>query len=219
MFLQIHKILSNFDSNLLICDSTLFPGKNIPNIAKRNRVFPGKGRGDRALILTYLDSPMAEGFLLYCLSFSISAIFREKQVVKVGQEWKFWVCLFFVETQILHIFFKRYFCFVEYYLWWEFRQNWTIFWGVRAQKPPKMGHFMDAELVCKTLKTLNLTTLSAILMKLTAIMYNHESVNQKPPRARNSVFWRNVYEFLDYIKIPYTCHAEPCVASLVKFFY
>ena len=47
---------------------------------------------------------------------------------------------------------------------------------------------MDAELVCKTLKTLNLTTLSAILMKLTAIMYNHESVNRKPPRARNSVF-------------------------------
>ena len=84
MFLQIHKILSNFDSNLLIRDSTLFPGKNIPNIAKRNRIFPGKGRGDRALILTYLDSPMAEGFLLYCLSFSISAIFREKQVVKVG---------------------------------------------------------------------------------------------------------------------------------------
>ena len=50
MFLQIYKILSNFDSSPLICDSTLLPGKNSPNIANDNRVFPGKGRGDRALI-------------------------------------------------------------------------------------------------------------------------------------------------------------------------
>ena len=35
MFLQIYKILSNFDSNPLICDPTLFPGKNNPNIAKK----------------------------------------------------------------------------------------------------------------------------------------------------------------------------------------
>ena len=85
MFLQILKILSNFDFNPLICDPTLFPGKNSPNIAKsNNRVFPGKGRGDRALILTYLDSPMAEVFPHYCLSFSIPAIFMGKRVVNVG---------------------------------------------------------------------------------------------------------------------------------------
>ena len=59
---------------------------------------------------------------------------------------------------------------------------------------------MDAESVRKTLKTFNLTTTNAILMKLsTIIMYLHESINRKPLRARNSVFWRNVYEFLDYI--------------------
>ena len=84
MFLQIYKILSNFDSNPLICDPTLFPGKNSPNIAKSNRVFSEKGRRDRALILTYLDSPMAEVFPDYCLYFSISGIFRGKRVVKVG---------------------------------------------------------------------------------------------------------------------------------------
>ena len=44
MFLQIHKILSNFDSNPLIFDSTLFPDKNSPDIAKSGRVFSGKGR-------------------------------------------------------------------------------------------------------------------------------------------------------------------------------
>ena len=54
---------------------------------------------------------------------------------------------------------------------------------------------MDAELVRKTLKIFNLTTTNTILMKLTTIMYLHESVNRKPRRARNSVFWRNVYEF------------------------
>ena len=71
MFLQIYKILSNFDFNALICDATLFAGKNSPNIGKGNRVFPGKGRGDRALILTYLDSPVAVVFTDHCLSFSI----------------------------------------------------------------------------------------------------------------------------------------------------
>ena len=62
----------------------MFPVKNNPNIANSNRVFPGKGRGDTAFILTYLDSQIAEVFPHYCLSFSIVAIFREKRVVKVG---------------------------------------------------------------------------------------------------------------------------------------
>ena len=83
MFLQIYKILTNFDSNPLICDPTLFSGKNSPNIAKSNRVFPGKKKEDRALILTYLNRPMAEVFPHYSLSFSISAMFRGKRVIKV----------------------------------------------------------------------------------------------------------------------------------------
>ena len=48
--------LSNFDSIPLTLDTALFPGKNIPNIAKINRIFPGKGRGDKDFILTYVDS-------------------------------------------------------------------------------------------------------------------------------------------------------------------
>ena len=62
----------------------MFPGKNSPNIAKSDRAFPGKVRGDRTLILTYLNNPMAEVFPHYYLSFSISAIFRGKRVVKFG---------------------------------------------------------------------------------------------------------------------------------------
>ena len=88
MFLQIYIILTSLDSNTLICDPTLFPGKNSPNIAKSNRVFPGKGKEDKALILTYLNSPMAEVFPHYSLSFSISAIFRGKRVIKVGPKVK-----------------------------------------------------------------------------------------------------------------------------------
>ena len=38
---------------------------------------------------------------------------------------------------------------------------------------------MDAESERKTMKTFNLTTTNAILMKLTTIMYLHESVNRK----------------------------------------
>ena len=55
--------------------------------------------------------------------------------------------------------------------------------GVRAQKPPKKDYFVDAESVriCDT-------DTNAILMKLTTIMYLHESVNRKALRARNSFF-------------------------------
>ena len=75
---------SNFDSTSLTCDPALFPGKNISNIAKSNRIFPGKGRWDKDFILTYLDSSMAEVFPHYRLFFSILVIFRRKRGVKVG---------------------------------------------------------------------------------------------------------------------------------------
>ena len=61
-------------------------------------------------------------------------------------------------------------------------------WGVRAQKPPKKGSFVDAESVRKILETFNLKITNAILMKLTTIMYLHESVDPKALRARNSFF-------------------------------
>ena len=54
--------LSNFDSDPLTCDPALFPGKNIANIAKSNRIFPGKVREDKDFILRYLDSSMVEDF-------------------------------------------------------------------------------------------------------------------------------------------------------------
>ena len=82
---NVFTYLQNFAQvcNPLICDPTLFPGKNSPNIAKSNRVSPGKGRGDRTWILTYLDSSRAEVLPHICLSFSILVIFRWKPVVQV----------------------------------------------------------------------------------------------------------------------------------------
>ena len=58
--------------------------------------------------------------------------------------------------------------------------------GVKAQKPPKKDYFLDAELVRKILEIFIVTTTNGILMKLTTIMYVHESVNRKALRARNS---------------------------------
>ena len=170
--------------------------KNNPNIAKSNCFFPGKGREDRALILTYLDSPIAEVFPHYSLSFSILAIFRGKRVVKVQT---FGPSLFHKNSDP-SIFFQTMFLFVRVLVLVRISTILDYIWGSKGQKPPKKGHFMDTELVRKTLKTFNLTTTNAILMKLTTIMYLRESVNRKPLRARSSVFWRNVYEFLDYIK-------------------
>ena len=63
--------------------------------------------------------------------------------LKLDQKWKLWVCLFFMKTRVLQIFFKQCFCWLEYYLWWEFWQCDVIFGGVRAQKPPKKDRGMQ----------------------------------------------------------------------------
>ena len=62
------------------------------------------------------------------------------------------------------------------------------FWVVRVQKLPKKNHLVDAESARKTLKNFNLATTNTILLKLTTIMYLHESVNRKALIARNSDF-------------------------------
>ena len=57
------------------------------------------------------------------------------------------------------------------YFWSKFQQNPALFGGERAQKPPKMAHFMDAAPPRNNLKFYNLGTTNAIKMKLTTIMY------------------------------------------------
>ena len=69
---------------ILFKNACVVPRKARPNIAKSNRVFPEKGRGDQALSLKYLDSPMAKVFPTTGYIFSIQSIYREKWVVKVG---------------------------------------------------------------------------------------------------------------------------------------
>ena len=76
--------------------------------------------------------------------------------------------------------------------------------GLRAQKPHKKGYFVDAESVHETLEVFNLTTANTVPMKLTTIMFLHESVNQKALRVRKSFFF---HSFLNLI------------ASLVKLLY
>ena len=40
----------------------IVPTKNSPNNSKGGHIFPITGRGDRALIVTYFDTPMADIF-------------------------------------------------------------------------------------------------------------------------------------------------------------
>ena len=51
-------------------------------------------------------------------------------------------------------------------------------WGSKGPNIFQKGP-LDAESVRKTFKTFNLTATNAMLMKLTTIMYLHESVNRK----------------------------------------
>ena len=66
-------------------------------------------------------------------------------------------------------------------------------WGSKGPKSSQKELFMDAESIRKTLKTFNLTTTTAILMKFTAIMYLDESVNRKLLEPEIQFFCRNVY--------------------------
>ena len=60
------------------------------------------------------------------------------------------------------------------YLWSKFQQDRTIFGNIEAKKPPKKGHFMDAESTQETLKVFNFKTTNAILMILTIDIYLHK---------------------------------------------
>ena len=106
--------LSNFDSTTLSFGSALFPDKNILNIAKSNRIFPGKGRGDKDFILTYLDSSMTDVFPQYCLFFSILTILRRKRGVKVGPKVLILRPSFFHKYSNSSKIFKQCFCLLEY---------------------------------------------------------------------------------------------------------
>ena len=76
--------MSNFDSGPLTCDHALIFPKKRSKSAKSNPIFHWKGTRDMALILRFLDSPMAEFNVFVALFFSISAIFSGKKGVKVG---------------------------------------------------------------------------------------------------------------------------------------
>ena len=85
MFLQIYKMLTNFDSDSLICDSTLFPGKNSPILIV---FFLKRGKKKEPWFWHIWIAQWLKFFPYYSLSFSISVIFREKRVIKVGPKTK-----------------------------------------------------------------------------------------------------------------------------------
>ena len=64
-----------------------------------------------------------------------------------------------------------------YYLWSKFQQIPAIFGGERTQKSLKLDHFMAAALPRNHLSVYNLETTNTIKMKLTTIMYLHETLH------------------------------------------
>ena len=82
--MRLQRGRSFFDSDPLTFDHTCIFTKKRSKSAKSNPIFHWKGTQDTALILRFLDSPMAEVNLVMFLLFSISAIFRGRKGVKVG---------------------------------------------------------------------------------------------------------------------------------------
>ena len=181
------QILSNFDSSPLTCDPALFPGKNSPNIAKSNHIFPGKKRGNKTFILTYLYSPTADVFPRQSLSFSNSAIFREKRGVKVGSKTLTFGLSLFHKNSNPSKNLQRNFWFARKLPLVRISVILDYMWGSKGPNTYQKGP-LDAESVRKMWKIFNLTNTNALLMKLSTIIYFHESVNRKTLRTINSVF-------------------------------
>ena len=72
-----------FCQTYLTCDPALFPHKNIPNIAKSNRIFLRNGRGDKEFIWDIWITQWVKSLRLTAY-FSILAIIRRKRGVKVS---------------------------------------------------------------------------------------------------------------------------------------
>ena len=68
----------------MTCDPRLVSCENSPNIAKSNRIFPGKGRGDKSLILTYLDNLNGWSFSALLLIFFYFGHLQEGTRVQIG---------------------------------------------------------------------------------------------------------------------------------------
>ena len=118
----------------------------------------------------------------------------------MDQKCQLWVCPFSINKRILPKSFQTVFLFTRVLSLLRILAILEYTGGIRTQKPQKRL-FADAELVRKTLEIFNLTTTNPMSMKLTTIMYLHESVNRIARRARNFFFWLNL------------------IASLVKLLY
>ena len=172
------------------------PGKNRPQ--------RGKGRGDKALILIYLDSPTAEVFQHQFLFFSILAIFRAKRAVKVGPKMLSFGPSLFHKNSNPSKNFQTNFLFARVLTLVRIAAILDYIWGSQDPNISQKGP-LGAESVPKTLKFFNSTATSAILMKLTTIMYLLESLNRKTLRARKSFFWLNFQEYIQGLLSSQAC--------------
>ena len=165
--------MSNFDSTPLTCDPALFLSKNIQNIAKSNGIFPEKERRDKDFILTYLDSSMALKF------------FRITRGVEVRPK------VLTLGPSLFHNYSNRSKNFLTVFLFARIlplvRISAILDHIVRA-RTQKLPNRTISWMLNRFAKMFNLTATNAILMKLTTIMYLHESVNRKALRARKFFF-------------------------------
>ena len=113
----VKKDMSKFDSDSLICRPALLSSKIVQIMHKVIVFSPKKRKGDRALILAYLDSPRSEVLPHHSSPFLIWAILRGKREVKVGPKVQNVGLPIFYENTNPSKCFKQRFCFLTYYLW------------------------------------------------------------------------------------------------------
>ena len=201
--------MSNLDLDPSMGDHALFSVKNNQN---RASFFPGKERGDRALILPYLDSPIAKVFSWKILIFYFGH-FRRKWA---GQSWtksaNFGYVPFPKKLAFFEDSWKTAFLSLALPLVKISAKSDNI-WESKGPKNPKRGPCHGCWISTKNVEIFILTTTNAILMKLTMITYLHkifnfpkswgvthqakEGINEKPHRiSQKVIFCLNFKEVL-----------------------
>ena len=142
-----------------------------------------QGRGEE-IKLSFWHIWIVQRLKFFCYAYFLtSAIFRGKQGVKVRPKMPSFGSFLFNKNsnpskKTSNFFFARVLPLVRISAILDF------IWGSKDPNTSQKEHWM----LNRYAKLLNLTTTNAILMKLTTIMYLHESANRKALIARNSVF-------------------------------
>ena len=148
---------------------------------KKVFIFSRKEERRQSLDLDIIGEPNGWDFFLRPFIFFYFAHLQwEMRRSKLNQKCKLWIHLFSIKTWTLQNNFKQFFLAARVLLLMKFLAKLDHIWGTKNPKTSQKRLFHELlNWYTKLWTFFNLTTIKAILMKLTTIVYPHEIFNLK----------------------------------------